>query len=54
VDGAFVEARLNLGIACQEAGDAVCARAAYRDVLRDALSRAHQRDAARVLLAALR
>ncbi len=54
VDGRFVEARLNLGIACQESGDAACAREAYRAVLRDAVPGARERQAAQALLGGLR
>ena len=54
VDGRFVEARLNLGIACQESGDAACAREAYSAVLRDAVPGARERQAAQALLGGLR
>ena len=49
----FVEARLNLGIALQQAGDAVHAREAYRAVLASAGSHTREKDAASKLLASL-
>jgi cytochrome c-type biogenesis protein CcmH/NrfG len=53
-DAGFVEARLNLGIACQESGDLACAREAYRAVVRVAPPGARERRAAQALLATLR
>lgn len=49
----FVEARLNLGIACQEAGQTGRARAEYQAVLRAPARFARERDAARTLLEGL-
>ncbi len=49
----FYEARLNLGIACQQSGDRAGAEAAYREVLRAPASFAHEREGARKLLEGL-
>ena len=46
----FVEARLNLGIACQEAGRTDCARESYRAVLSAGAGHEQDKKAARVLL----
>jgi tetratricopeptide (TPR) repeat protein len=49
----FVEARLNLGIACQETGNRDKAVEAYRRVLADAPVESKERRAAATLLAQL-
>jgi Flp pilus assembly protein TadD len=54
LDPSFGEARLNLGIARQEAGDLAGARSAYEDVLRSPARFAGQQRAARALPARLK
>ena len=49
----FVDAKLNLGIARQEAGDVAGARTAYQDVLLAPARFGRQRATAKTLLAAL-
>jgi Flp pilus assembly protein TadD len=53
-DSDFYETRLNLGIACQQAGDVARAVRTYREVLQAPARFSRERDAARKLLAALK